>query len=149
MNAIRSLLILGIIKTIFPTSSYKYVDVTSKCREYQYPLTTCSQENIRSNTGVQYLGMIGFCCWYIGFLPFLLCLLQHSGSRIDCIFSWSTGFLRKVDMPFFYVYCNILIWEKNQYCYILAKQALCGFTILILEIPVFDVPWRHHAHGHN
>ena len=117
----------------------------------RYPLTTGGQENIRSNTGVHLPGndWILLLVQYIGFLPFLLCLLQHSGSRIDCIFSWSTGFLRKVDMPFFYVYCNILIWEKNQYCYILAKQALCGFTILILEIPVFDVPWRHHAHGHN
>ena len=45
--------------------------------------------------------MNAFVGTYIGFLLFLLCLLQHSGSRIDCIiFSWSTGLLRKVDMPF-------------------------------------------------
>ena len=52
----------------------------------RYPLTTGGQENIRSNTGVHLPGndWILLLVQYIGFLPFLLCLLQHSGSRIDC-----------------------------------------------------------------
>ena len=73
MNAIRSLLILGIIKTIFPTSSYKYVDVTSKCREYRgTPWPLAVKKILDLILVYTYLGMIGFCCWYsiLDFFPF-------------------------------------------------------------------------------